>query len=586
MIYTLGINAFHADSSACLFKNNKLIAAVEEERLNRIKHWSGFPILSIKYCFKEANITFNEVHNITINQNLYSNFIYKLIYLILNFKNIFFFLIKLKIKIKRSNIKTLFNLNFLNKKKNFTRKRYYFINHHLSHLSSAYYPSGFKKAALVSIDGFGDFSSTVWGIGNEKDIKILNRINFPHSMGIFYQALTQYLGFLNYGDEYKVMGLSAYGKPKYINEFSDIVNIQKNGDFKLNLNYFSHQTTENNFKWYNKKPFFKTLYTKKLEDLLGPKRHEGIIINQRHKDIASTTQYIYEKFFINLLNNIQFKSKLKNLVLAGGCAMNSLANGKILTHTKFKNFYVQPAAGDAGGALGSAYYFLRKDLNYKKRYSYLIPYTGPSYSNEEIFKKIKNSKELKNLNNFEIKKIEDINILCKRVALDISKGLVVGWFQGRAEWGPRALGNRSILADPRNKNMKNILNIKIKKREDFRPFAPSIMEEYSSQWFEQKHEVPFMSAVFKIKKKKIKLIPAVSHIDGTGRLQTVNQNDNSLFYLLIKNFYKITKVPILVNTSFNENEPMVCSPQEAIDCFLRTKMDILVMERYIIKRKI
>ena len=328
------------------------------------------------------------------------------------------------------------------------------------------------------------------------------------------------------------------------------------------------------------------MYTKKLENLLGPKRLYNSIITQRHKDIACTTQYIYEKFFINLLNNIQSKLKLNNLALAGGCAMNSLANGKILTHTKFKNFYIQPAAGDAGGALGSAYYFLRKDLNYKKKNRYLIPFSGPDFNNEEIFKKIKSSKELNNIKNFRISKIEDTNIICKQIALDLSKGLVVGWFQGRSEWGPRALGNRSILADPRNKNMKNILNIKIKKREDFRPFAPSIMEEYLSDWFEEKHEVPFMSAVFKIKKKKRDLIPAVTHIDGTGRLQTVNQNDNRLFYNLIKNFYKITKVPILVNTSFNENEPMVCSPQEAIDCFLRTQMDILVIGRYVIKRKI
>jgi carbamoyltransferase len=582
MNYILGINAFHADSSACLFKNGELIAAIEEERLNRVKHWSGFPFLSINYCLKQANISFDKIQIVTVNQNVYSNIFSKLIYVLLNIKNFFFFINKVNIKRKRSGIKNLFHVHF---GKNLDVAKYYFIDHHLSHLSSAYYSSGFNRAAIVSIDGFGDFSSTVWGFGENNNIKILKRKNFPHSMGIFYQALTQYLGFVNYGDEYKVMGMAAYGSPKFVSEFSNIVDIKNDGDFKLNLDYFNHHKIGTPFKWDNQMPIFENLFTKKLQELLGPKRCKNEIITQRHYDIASTTQHIYEIFFINLLNNIYSKLKIENLALAGGCAMNSLANGKIITHTNFKNFYVQPAAGDAGGSLGSAYYYLYNHLNFKKRNHDESPYWGPSFNNDDIFKTIKEFREFNNKDIFYIKKIENLNLLCKEVALDISNGSVVGWFQGRAEWGPRALGNRSILADPRNKNMKNILNIKIKKREDFRPFAPSILEEHLNDWFEEKHEVPFMSAVFKIKEKMRYLIPAVTHNDGTGRLQTVNEKNNSLFYLLIKNFYEISKVPILLNTSFNENEPMVCNPEEAINCFLRTKMDILVMQNWIIKRK-
>ena len=576
--YTLGINFLHSDTSASLFKNDELIAASEEERFTRIKHTSNFPENSIKYCLKIGKINISDVSNITINSNPIGSILKKIAFVLKNpFSNEIIFNslrnTKNKISIKNQILK-------IDKKNKFTGNIRY-VDHHLSHIASSLFFSGFSKSINISIDGFGDFASCAWGNYENGVLKIEKKIYFPHSLGIFYQSLTQFLGFRSYGDEYKVMGLSPYGTPKYVNEVSKLIYKTKNG-FKLDLSYFLH---------HKKKIFdinkdgqfiYKDLYSDKLIDLIGAPRVPNEKIKEKHKDLAKSVQSVYEDIFFHVLKIAHEKYKnMDNLTLSGGCAMNSVANGKILQNTNFKNIYVCPNPGDAGGSVGSTAYFLNKKFNYKpnvKCYAYL----GSSFNNDEISKILNKNKINKT---FKVIKMQE-NEIFSFVAENLSSGNIVGWFQGRMEWGPRALGNRSILADARNPNIKRIINEKIKRRESFRPFAPSILEDHVKEWFEVNQKVPFMSEVYKIRKDKRDKIPGVTHVDGSGRLQTVNKLVNEKYYNLIKIFYEITKVPIILNTSFNENEPIVNKPDEALSCFERTDMDILVMENWVITRNV
>ncbi len=573
--YTLGLNFLHSDSSACLFKNNILLAASEEERFTRVKHTSNFPIESIKFCLKEANINISSLDLVTINSNPFSGIISKIFYTLGNISAIKIAFNSLLNTKKKLNLSKL--ISEIDSKEKF-RGKIEFVDHHEAHIASSLYFSNFLECANLSIDGFGDFASCAYGIYKSNKLKIDNKVNFPHSLGIFYQALTQFLGFKSYGDEYKLMGLSSYGSPKYIKEISQLITKKQNG-FKLNLKYFVH----------HKKKIFKTksngqidyqnLYSDKLSNLLGEERLENGKILQRHLDLAKSVQVVYEDILFHLINSIYKKYNIKKLTISGGCAMNSLANGKIAQNTSFKEIYISPNPGDAGGSIGSAAVILKK--KFKKEivtdnYSYL----GPSYKNDEIFNII-NEKKLKDkfkVNFFENEKLYEI------VVNELIKGKVAGWFQGKTEWGPRALGNRSILADPRNKNIKDIINNKIKRRENFRPFAPSILKDFVSDWFEDDYEVPFMSEVKLIKKDKREMIPGVTHIDGSGRLQTVTKENNNIYYNLINKFYKETGVPIILNTSFNENEPIVNNPTEAIDCYERTNMDLIAIGNWVIQR--
>ena len=577
----IGINAFHADSSACLVIDGKLISAVEEERFNRIKHWAGFPIKSIKYCLEQSNLNISDIDHISINIDPKANYLKKLLFLAKHRPSFSLVFDRIKKKKKYNSIKEIINEEF---------KDYQFngqinnIEHHYAHLSSAFHVSPFKEACILSVDGFGDFASTAWGYGKENDIKIDKKIFFPHSLGIFYQAITQYLGFKNYGDEYKIMGLAPYGKPNYINELKKILLVNSNGSFKLNLDFFKFHKENFNYKWDDGKVEIDNLYSNKLEELIGPERKKEEDLNQFHKDLAHSTQKVYEEAFLNILNNLHEKYQIDNLCIAGGCGMNSVANGKIKNQTKFKNIYIQPAAGDAGGSIGSAFATHFKNSNNKRSFQMKHAYWGTSFSEDEILECLNKSSEKIIYENCTFEKVADDKNLNSTVAKAISVGKVVGWFQGRMEWGPRALGNRSILGDPRRSDMKDILNLKIKRRESFRPFAPSILREYVKDWFENDDEVPFMMKVYQIKKDKRNEIPAVTHVDGSGRLQTVYKDTNEKYYNLIKEFYNITNIPILLNTSFNENEPIVSNPQEALDCFLRTKMDILTLGNYLIQR--
>jgi len=577
LTYILGLNINHADTSAAIFNNSNLIAAAEEERFTRVKHDINFPLNAIKFCLAKAKIDISRVNYITLNSKPLNFILRKLVFFLLNPQCYPLFL--QNILNTKNKLLIVDFLNQLDPKNNFKGKvRYY--DHHLSHLASSFYYSPFKKAVNLSVDGFGDFASCSWGVAKNNELKIDGKIFFPHSLGIFYQAITQYLGFKNFGDEYKVMGLSSYGKPVYTKLISNLVYYKKKFNYELNLKYFSHYNKKIISIRKNQPPFFFDLYSSELLKLLGPERKKKEEITQRHKDIAKSTQVVFENVFFNLLNDLYDKYKICNLNLSGGCVMNSVANGKIIFNTNFKNIYTSSNPGDAGGSIGSALCLL-SEINKKKKkiFKNPLPYLGDSFSNDEIESAI-NQYKLKN--KFKVKKLENSQLFIY-VANLISKSNIVGWFQGSMEWGPRALGNRSILADPRNPRMKELLNLKIKKRENFRPFAPSIIYEHMDKWFETKRPVPYMTEVYKIKENKKSLIPAVTHTDGTGRLQTVTKA-NGRFFSLLSAFYKKTKVPIVLNTSFNENEPMVRTPEEAIDCYLRTKMDVLVMQDWIIKR--
>ena len=578
----LGLNTYHPDSSACLVKEGKLIAAVEEERFRRIKHWAGFPREAIRYCLKEGGISLEDIDFITLNRNTKANLHKKVLFTIK--KHPHFNLIKNRISnmAKISSIKKTISEEF-SLPINSIKAKIFNIEHHRAHLASSFFLSDFNEATLVSVDGFGDFTSCMIAKGENNKIKVFYEVNYPHSLGIFYSAFTQFLGFPKFGDEYKMMGLSAYGKPKYLNRMEDVVILKPKGRFELNLKYFQHYKSGEQMQWYNTAPSFGKLYSDRLYDLFGPERRKGQKITLHYMDIAASVQAMYEKALFHILNYAYELTGNSNLCLAGGSALNSLANGKIYDNTPFKSIYIQPAAHDGGGAVGSAYYLYNHILDNPRNFIMKSAFWGPQYSDEYISKTLNENN--KNLNGISISKIDNTDELIRKSAKYLSEGKIVGWFQGRMEWGPRALGNRSILVDPRRKEMIDVLNARIKKREWFRPFAPSILEEYVSEYFEKDYPAPFMIRVYPIKKEKRSIIPAVTHTDGTGRLQTVNRNDNPLYWKLINEFKKLTGVPVLLNTSFNENEPIVCTPEEALDCFLRTKMDVLVLGNFVLKRR-
>ena len=577
----LGLNINHADTSACIIVNGKIIAAIEEERFVRKKHYAGFPLNSIEFCLSIAKLTINDVNFITVNYSPTSNLKQKVFYIIKNIISIS--TLKKILSFKNKLFHTSDLHRYLNKN-NFNGKIIN-VEHHMSHIASSYYNSSFENAAGLTIDGFGDFCSTGTFLCSNDKIQSLKKVYFPHSLGILYQAITQFLGFKNYGDEYKVMGLASYGDPKYLKEFEDLVQHNSKFFFLLNLDYFSHHSnSEFSYSFSNGIPKFSNLYSKKITELLGEERNPYDKIEKRHFDIASSLQICFENIVFSILNNLYQETKIENLCLAGGCALNSKFNGLIKERTPFKNVFIQPNAGDAGGAMGSALHFLRKNEINKASIHQRDNnkcYLGNSYTNEFIEDKL--IKKNKLMKNYSFKKLNDAD-LYNEVANRISKNQVIGWFKGRCEWGPRALGNRSILADARNPEIKDILNKKIKLRESFRPFAPAVLEEFANIYFDINYPSPFMLNVVNGKKIAKESVPAVVHVDNTCRVQTVSKSDNYHFYNLISEFNKLTGVPIILNTSFNENEPIVLNPDHAFDCFRRTSMDCLVLENWIITR--
>jgi len=575
MAIILGLNAYHGDSAACIFRDGELVAAIEEERLRRVKHWAGFPSEAIKFCLDECGIRIQDVDYVTISRDPSANVYKKITHSLKNLVGLKTLKGRLKNTRKVSSIKRELAGVFGIVEEDI-KAEIHNIEHHRSHMASAFFASPFKESAILSIDGFGDFTSTMIGAGCGTEIEVLDNVIYPHSVGVFYTAFTQFLGFRHYGDEYKVMGLSPYGKPTLVDKVKDVLIFKKNGLFEINKKYFKHPKEGVSMSWENGDPFIENIFSDYMVEIFGKARLKDEEITQFHKDMASSIQKVTEELIFHILNHLQRRTGLKNICIAGGVAQNSVANGKILDNTSFEKMYIPPAGHDAGTAIGSALWLYNhiqgNDRIEPMRHSYL----GSQFSDEKIEEFLKSE-------NIEYKRYSDEELNDKVSDCLISAG-VVGWFQGRAEFGPRALGHRSIIADPTRDDAKEILNLKIKRREAFRPFAPSILKEHVVEYFEKVDEVPFMEKVFQIKEGKRELLSAVTHVDGSGRLQTVDKNIDPKYYNLIHNFYKKSGVPILLNTSFNENEPIVNTPAEAYACFARTKMDMVVMGNIVVER--
>lgn len=572
----LGLNAYHADSSAAIFVKGEIIAAAEEERFRRIKHWAGFPSEAIKFCLKEAGISINEVDYICIGRDPKAKVWKKTKYVLksLTKKNTLIF-DRIKNSGKIKSLETEFS-DLFNVPEKLIKPKIINVEHHRSHLASAFFASPFEEAAILSIDGSGDFTTTMIAVGKGNQIEVLDSVDFPASAGLFYTAFTQYLGFPNYGDEYKVMGLAPYGNPVYLEEVRNLLYFKEDGLFDWDSEYFANPN-EIKMDMESHIPKISNLYGQKFIEVFGPVRKEGEELTQKHKDIATSVQRVCEELILHILKHLQKRTGLKNICIAGGVAQNSVANGKILENTLFENLYIPSAGHDAGISMGCALYAYNHVLKQPRVKAVYNAYTGSKFTNEEI-------EAFLIERGIKYQRLKDAELYDKITDKLIEPG-VVGWFSGRAEFGPRALGGRSIIADPRNNKAKELLNAKIKRRESFRPFAPSILKEYVAEYFTKVEDVPFMEKVFPIKPEKQSAIPAVTHVDGTGRLQTVSKDVSPRYYALIDRFREKTGVPILLNTSFNENEPIVNTPAEALDCFLRTQMDMLVIENCLIVRK-
>ncbi len=576
MSYILGINAFHGDSSAAIFKDGILIAATEEERIVRIKHWAGLPVQAIQFCLREAGIGIAAVDAICVSRDPSVNVNKKIKHLVKHGFQLKTLFARIQNRAKVSSFEEQLAAG-LEVKPSAVHGKVHNIEHHRSHLASAFYPSPFDEAALLSIDGMGDFTSTMVGTGKGQDIQVLSEVNYPHSLGMFYTSFTQYLGFPHYGDEYKVMGLAPYGEPEFVNELDAFVEYDGQYGLRLKKSMYPHFKKGVDMNWEGGSPVIGNLFSKSFESVFGPARQKGEELTQKHKNLATSVQRKCEEIIFKILNQLQQETGLKNLCIAGGVAQNSVANGKIRAQTGFENVYVPCAGHDAGTAAGAALYYMHQNLGIKRHAPDYNPYTGYQATDTEIESCLQPIQQ-------SWKKMDAEIDLLDAVCGCLEEGGVVGWYQGRAEFGPRALGHRSILADPRRNDVKEILNLKIKRRESFRPFAPSILKEYVDEYFDQADFVPFMEKVYPIKPEKHAVIPAVTHVDGTGRLQSVDKTIEPRYYALIDRFRERTGVPILVNTSFNENEPIVNTPQEALDCFLRTKMDMLVLGDYVVTR--
>ena len=621
----LGINAYHGDAAAAIIRDGKLIAAVEEERFNRVKHCAGFPAAAVRYCLQAAGVTIADVEHIGISRDPSAHLHKKILFaagraakqvagggkkaragrqeavgIQLDIEEIgdeevggtpaarlngegngkgpgIFRQVKdrlgnaAKVRDLKADLAQALGVPAKS-----LRAQFQNIEHHRAHLASSFFVSPFERAALLSIDGFGDFISTMWAAGEGNAIQVLGQVEYPHSTGIVYTATTQFIGFPHYGDEGKVMGLAPYGKPRFIEEFRDIIRTEDRGQFRLNLDYFRHHAEGVDMTWDQGSPVIGRIFSEEFARRFGPARVPGTMLTEREQDIAASLQLRLEEVGFHVLNHLYDQTGLTDLGLSGGVAYNSVMNGKILLNTPFRRVYVQAAAGDSGTALGVCYQIYNGILNRERGAVMEGAFTGPEFTSEEIERELR-------ISDLAFETYSDSE-LTARAARDIADGLVLGWFQGRMEFGPRALGNRSIVVDPRRADMKEILNERIKKREPFRPFAPSILAEHVGDYFEQTHPAPTMLMVYQIRPERRAEIPAVTHVDGSGRLQTVSRSVNSRYYDLIADFYKLTGVPIVLNTSFNENEPIVCTPREAINCFLKTRMDVLYLGNHAVRR--
>ena len=562
MANILGISCFYHDSAACLIKDGIVVAAAEEERFTRKKHDTSFPINAISYCLKEGDITSRQINYVAFYEKPLLKFERLLSQHIEMFPRSFWSFYKalpswLNEKLRVPTI--------IRKKLKYSGDTL-FIEHHLAHAASCFLVSPFEEAAILTVDGVGEWATASYGYGKGNDITLLKELRFPHSIGLLYSAVTTHLGMKANSHEYKIMGLAPYGKPIYYENFKKVVDVKEDGSIEFDMSYFD-------FHYKLRMP------SKKFEKEFGPIRKPHEEVTQKHKDIAASLQKITEEIIFKMLNHLHKETSMTNLCMAGGVALNSVANGKITKNTPFKKVLIQPAASDAGTSLGAAAYAYNTILGHKRKYAMKSAYLGPSFSTEYI-------QNFLDKNKIAYKKFKNDQAITKLTANLIYNNNVIGWFQGRMEWGPRALGSRSILSNAANPKMKDILNLKVKHRESFRPFAPVISKEDVHDYFDiDKDEEPFMLFVYPFKEKVRHLVPSVVHVDGSGRLQTTSKEENPLYYGVIKEFEKLSGVPILVNTSFNiRGEPIVCTPEDAYRCMMGTGIDYLVMDKFLIKR--
>jgi carbamoyltransferase len=565
-VNVLGINAYHGDASAALIVDGQLVAAVEEERFTRIKHDTSFPHRAIRYCLETAGLGPADIDHFALSRNPRANFGRRVVHAMKDRAG-------RQVAAKRaSNLRKILRAKAtlaegLGVPESALRAKPRFVEHHIAHIGSSFYVSPFERAAVLSIDGFGDMVSAMWGVGEAHHLKIAGEVTFPHSLGVFYTAVTQYLGFPKYGDEYKVMGLASYGEPEHLDVFRRIV--RSNGlGYELGLDYFRHHVEGASMTWDGGSPELAPLWGPAMERDLGPARGDAPL-EPHHQNVAASLQRRLEDVVLGMLRQLHERTGIDDLCLAGGVALNCVVNGKIFDETPFRRVYIQPAAYDGGTSVGAAYHVWHQVLGRPRGFVMDHAYWGPEFGHARQQQALQDA----GVAHAELPEPE----ILSRTADALADGKIVGWYQGRMEFGPRALGNRSILVDPRRAEMKDVLNARIKHREPFRPFAPSVLERATARYFTRSEPSPFMLMTYPVRPDKVAEIPAPTHVDATGRLQTVRPDQNPRYHALIEAFEARTGVPVLLNTSFNENEPICCTPEQAIDTFLRTKMDVLVL---------
>jgi carbamoyltransferase len=571
----LGLNAFHGDASAALVVDGELVNAVEEERINRVKHCAGFPELAAAWCLEDAGLDPRDLDHVAIGRDPTANLRAKVVQTILKRPSPRYVMERFRNATKVRDVREQ-TADALGVDSEALRAEFHHVEHHQAHAASAFFVSPFEEAAVLTLDGFGDFASTMLCQGRGNELRVLDRVLFPHSLGIFYTAVTQWLGFPKYGDEGKVMGLAPYGDPeRHLATMRELVRLDGTL-FELGLDFFVHHKEGVDMTWDEQTPTIGRLYSDRMVGVFGPAREPRTELTQEHEDVAAALQRMLEEAYLHLVRGAQARTGAENLCLAGGVALNAVANGRIRVETPVEGVYVQPAAGDSGIAVGAAFHVWNGVLGRPRGFVMEDAFTGPEYTDAECADALQAS-------GFEHERLED-EPLFGLVAERIAEGDVIGWFQGRMEFGPRALGNRSIVVDPRRHDMKDVLNARIKHREAFRPFAPSILAEAVGDWFEQDYPSPFMVLVYKTRPEKREEIPAVNHVDDTGRLQTVEERVAPRYHRLISAFAERTGVPVVLNTSFNENEPIVMTPQHAVETFAKTRMDLLVLGNLVVRR--